>query len=60
MWMKFRNFLALMFVIIYAAIQWATIYNPGDKDDIISARVQDIMVVIIAYYFVASSRENKK
>ncbi len=58
--MKFKNSLALIFVIIYAGIQWEAIHNPGDQDDVISARVQDIMVVIIAYYFVASSRENRK
>jgi hypothetical protein len=34
---------------VYIAIQFAAIYNHGD--DIISARVQDIMVMIIGYYF---------
>jgi hypothetical protein len=60
MWPKFRNLLALLFLIIYAIIQWQAIHNSSGQDDVISARVQDIMVVIIAYYFVASSRDTRK
>lgn len=60
MHLKFKDYLAITFVVIYAAIQWEAIRHPGDQDDVISARVQDIMVVIIAYYFVASSKDNRK
>jgi hypothetical protein len=43
--------LALIFTAIYIAIQAAAIYHPSTSDDIISARVQDIMLIIIGFYF---------
>jgi hypothetical protein len=57
---KFRDFLALLFFMIYATIQLLAIFNPGTQDDVISARVQDVMMAIIGYYFIASAKENKK
>lgn len=50
-------FLAVAFLGIYGAIQAYVIYNPTGADDVISARVQDIMVMIISYFFGSSSRE---
>jgi len=45
------NILAAAFIIIYAVIQYHVVNHPGDQDDIISARVQDIFVMIISFYF---------
>ena len=58
--MKFKNVLALLVVLIYAVIQFMAIYNPGNQDDIISARIQDILVMIISSYFVSKNKEVKE
>lgn len=54
--------LAVGFLAIYAIIQLYAIYSPGNQDDIISARVQDIIVMIVSFYFGSSSsaRKNEK
>ena len=44
-------FLAILFSMIYAGIQFAALYNPSTQDDVISARVQDILLMIISFYF---------
>lgn len=49
--------IAIAFLIIYAAIQFCAIYNPSNADDIISARVQDILVMIVSYYFGSSNKK---
>lgn len=45
------HYLALAFLLIYFTIQICAINHPGQQDDIISARVQDIMVMIVSFYF---------
>ena len=50
------HIIALVFLVIYAGVQFAALYNPDTKDDVISARVQDIMLAIIGYYFGAIHR----
>lgn len=49
--------IALFFCFIYAVIQLLAIFSHG-ADDIISARVQDIMVMIIGFYFGASYKRS--
>ncbi len=51
--------LALFFAIIYAVINLFVIYHPDNQDDVISARAQDIMMLICGYYFVSSHRKKK-
>lgn len=43
--------LAFSFVAIYAVIQMWAIYSPSNQDDIISARLQDIILMIASYFF---------
>ena len=50
--------LSIGFLIIYAILQFYAIYSPGGQDDVISARVQDILMMIIGYYFGSSHKEN--
>lgn len=52
--------LAISFVVIYACIQYFVISNPGGQDDVISARVQDILVMIISFYFGSSHNQRRK
>ncbi len=52
-------FLSIGFLVIYALLQAYVIYNPSTQDDVISARVQDIVMMIIGYYF-GSSHTSKK
>lgn len=51
--------LAAAFVIIYAVIQYIAIQNPSGQDDVISARVQDIMLMIISFYFGSMHKRRK-
>jgi len=46
--------LALAFLCIYALIQCYCVIHEGQGLDVISARVQDILVIIISYYFGSS------
>jgi hypothetical protein len=48
--------LAIGFLIIYASVQLLSTYAPHGVDDIISARVQDIFVMIVSYYFGSMNR----
>jgi hypothetical protein len=48
--------LAFFFCIIYGAVQIYVIYHPDAQDDLISARLQDIMVMIISYFFGSSNK----
>lgn len=57
-WMP--TFIAISFIIIYSVLQAYIIYVPGSGDDVISARLQDILVMIISYYFGSSSSSRKK
>lgn len=43
--------LALSFIVIYAVVQLYVLYHPGGQDDMISARVQDIVMIIVGFYF---------
>lgn len=43
--------LAFLFLMVYAAVQYHCIQHAGTGDDMISARCQDIMVMIISFYF---------
>jgi|GEM_PF-1305422 len=52
--------LAIGFLIIYAMVQLYAIYNPGTQDDIIAARVQDAVMIILTYYFGSSWSSRKK
>lgn len=51
------NILAIAFLIIYALIQYMIVTHPSSSDDIISARVQDIFVMIISFYFGSAHRK---
>lgn len=47
-----KTIISIAFLIIYACIQYSAIMHPGTQDDIISARVQDVFIIIVSYYFV--------
>jgi hypothetical protein len=47
--------LAFAILILYTIIQLTAIYIPGSQDDVISARVQDILLFVMAYYFGSSN-----
>lgn len=54
--------LALGFLIIYAAIQFYCVEYGSPGDDIISARLQDVIIMIFGYYFgssVSQRQDNK-
>lgn len=53
----FVPILAASFVAIYAIIQIYAIYSPGNQDDVISARLQDIILMICGYYWGNSHRK---
>jgi hypothetical protein len=48
------SFIAVSFLLCYFCVQIFVIYSPSPMNDIISARVQDIFVMIISYYFGSS------
>lgn len=52
--------MAIAFIAIYAILQAYIIYLPGHTEDVISARLQDILVMIVSYYFGSSSSSRKK
>jgi hypothetical protein len=54
------NILALIFIVIYAVMQYHIVNNPGNQDDVISARVQDIFVMIISFYFGSAHGKKKQ
>lgn len=43
--------LALLFLLCYAIIQVYSVMHPTAVDDIISARLQDILIMVFSYYF---------
>ncbi len=47
--------LAFAILILYTLVQLTAIYFPGNQDDVISARVQDILLFVMAYYFGSSN-----
>lgn len=49
--------LAVGFLIIYAAIQFYCVTHPASALDIISARLQDVLIMIVSYYFGSSHRD---
>lgn len=49
--------LAVSFLLIYACIQFYCITHAIQANDIISARCQDILIMIISYYFGSSHKE---
>lgn len=51
------TFLAVGFLFNYAAIQFYCVTHPSSAIDIISARFQDVLIMIISYYFGSSHRE---
>jgi hypothetical protein len=57
-WMP--SILAVGFLLIYATVQLYIIMEPGVQDDVISARMQDVLMVIIAFYFGSSSSSRSK
>jgi len=53
------SILAIGFLIIYSVIQIYCLLHIGSEDDIISVRLQDILIMIVSYYF-GSSQEKLK
>lgn len=49
--------LAVGFLVNYALIQGYCVTHPGSSNDIISARFQDVLIMIISYYFGSSHKE---
>lgn len=43
--------LAFLFLICYAVVQVYAVMHPTNVNDIISARLQDILVMVFSYYF---------
>lgn len=52
------TFLAIGFLINYAAMQFYCVSHPTAANDLISARFQDVLIMIISYYF-GSSHKNR-
>jgi hypothetical protein len=50
-------FLAIGFLINYAAVQFYCVIHENAANDIISARFQDVLIMIISYYFGSSHKE---
>lgn len=50
------HLLAIIIVISYFLIQWYVIYHPGNKDDVVSTHVSDLVVIVAWHYF--SSKKN--
>lgn len=48
------SILSLAFLFAYVAIQFYVIRSPDSHNEVVSARVQDILVMIISYYFGSS------
>lgn len=51
------DLIAVSFLVIYSAIQYHVITHMGSGDDLISARAQDIMLLIVASYFRPSTKK---
>ncbi len=51
------TFLAIGFLLNYAAIQFYCVTHDTAAHDIISARFQDVLIMIMSYYFGSSHRE---
>ena len=49
--------LAFFVLFIYAIIQFYVIFNPSSADDLVSARLQDVVIIVMSYYF-GYSRHN--
>ncbi len=49
--------LAVGFLVNYALIQFYCVTHPLTTNDIISARFQDVLIMIISYYFGSSHKE---
>lgn len=49
--------LAIGFLFNYAAIQFYCVMHPTSANDIISARLQDVLIMIVSYYFGSSHTE---
>lgn len=47
--------LSILFLISYVGIQLYIVMYPQSADDIISARLQDVLIMIISYYFGSSN-----
>lgn len=54
------HILAFCFLIIYSFVQYEVINHPGEVDDIISARVQDILIMVFSYYFGSAFKNFKE
>lgn len=52
--------LALGFLLNYAAIQFYCVTHANPASDIISARFQDVLIMIISYYFGSSHKEKQQ
>jgi len=50
--------LAIGFLINYAVIQFYCVTHNDSANDIISARFQDVLIMIISYYFGSAHKEN--
>lgn len=51
--------LAVGFLINYALVQFYCVTHPGTANDTISARFQDVLIMIISYYFGSSHKEKQ-
>ena len=49
--------LAIGFLLSYASIQFYCVMHNDPNDDVISARFQDILIMIMSYYFGSSHKE---
>lgn len=52
--------LSIAFLIIYAIIQFYVIKNPNQQLDIISARVQDVLILIMSFWFGSSHKQSRE
>lgn len=52
--------LAIGFLLCYATLQFYMVTHIATADDVISARLQDVLIIIISYYFGSSHHEPPK
>lgn len=52
-----RAVISIVFLAAYIGLQAFVVLNPGDRDDLVSARLQDALMLILAYWFGASHKK---
>lgn len=54
------DIVCVIFLLVYAFIQYDCLSNPERENSLISARVQDVMIIIISRYFRSEMKSSVK